>query len=72
MRVKNLKVCGDSGLVISQANGEFQARDETMAKYVKLVQAVMTQFDEFHVEHILREENPKSDALSKFAFSKFK
>ncbi|XP_074355803.1 uncharacterized protein LOC141695458 [Apium graveolens] len=40
-----------------------------MDKYVLLVRAVMTQFDECHVEHILREENAKADALSKFASS---
>ncbi|KAL8088405.1 hypothetical protein AgCh_038254 [Apium graveolens] len=61
LRVKNLKVCGDSKLVISQVKGEFEARDETMAKYVRLVRAVMTQFDECHVKHIPREENSKAD-----------
>ncbi|XP_074376973.1 uncharacterized protein LOC141718488 [Apium graveolens] len=40
-----------------------------MAKYVHLVRAMMTQFDECHVEHIPREENSKADALSKFASS---
>ncbi|XP_074352027.1 uncharacterized protein LOC141691187 [Apium graveolens] len=40
-----------------------------MAKYVRLVRAVMTQFDECHVEHISSEENIKDDALSKFASS---
>ncbi|XP_074323847.1 uncharacterized protein LOC141660757 [Apium graveolens] len=70
LRVKNLKVCGDSKLVISQVKEEFEARDETMAKYVCLVRSVMTQFDECHVEHIPRDENAKVDALSKFASSK--
>ncbi|XP_074346937.1 uncharacterized protein LOC141685750 [Apium graveolens] len=70
LRVKNLKVCGDSKLVVSQVKGEFEARDETMAKYMRLVRAVMTQFDECHVEHISREENTKADALYKFASSK--
>ncbi|KAL8091953.1 hypothetical protein AgCh_034288 [Apium graveolens] len=67
LRVKNLKVCGDSKLVISLVKGEFEGRDDTMAKYVRLVRAVMTQFDECHIEHIPREENAKADALSKFA-----
>ncbi|KAL8108705.1 hypothetical protein AgCh_008657 [Apium graveolens] len=69
LRVKNLKVRGDSKLIISQVKGEFEARDDTMAKYVRLVRAVMTQFNECHVEHIPREENVKADALSKFASS---
>ena len=42
LRVKTLKVCGDSRLVVSQVNGEFEARDEVMAKYLKLVKAIMT------------------------------
>ncbi|XP_074342348.1 uncharacterized protein LOC141679874 [Apium graveolens] len=40
-----------------------------MVKYVRLVRAVMTLFDECHVEHISREENAKADALSKSALS---
>ncbi|XP_074375272.1 uncharacterized protein LOC141717046 [Apium graveolens] len=56
-------------LVISQVKGEFEAIDETMTKYVRLARAVITQFDECHVEHIPREENAKADALSKFASS---
>ncbi|XP_074376931.1 uncharacterized protein LOC141718446 [Apium graveolens] len=69
LRVKNLKVCGDSKLVVSQVNGEFEDRDETMSKYVRLVRAVMTQFDKCHVEYIQMEENSKANALSKFAYS---
>ncbi|KAL8149562.1 hypothetical protein AgCh_006532 [Apium graveolens] len=67
LRVKNLKVYGDSKQVISQVKGEFEERDDTMAKYVRLVRAVMIQFDECHFEHIPSEENAKADALSKFA-----
>ncbi|XP_074324221.1 uncharacterized protein LOC141661135 [Apium graveolens] len=33
MRVKNLKVCGDSKLIISQVKREFEVRDEIMARY---------------------------------------
>nr|XP_017221373.1 PREDICTED: uncharacterized protein LOC108198111 [Daucus carota subsp. sativus] len=69
LRVKNLKVCGDSRLVVSQVNGEFEAREETMLKYLRIVKAQMTQFKECLVEHIPREENTKADALSQFASS---
>ncbi|XP_074341933.1 uncharacterized protein LOC141679330 [Apium graveolens] len=40
-----------------------------MAKYVRLVRAMIIKFDECHFEHIPREENAKADALSKFASS---
>ena len=42
LRVKNLKICGDSRLVVSQINGEYEARDETMKKYLRRVKAQMT------------------------------
>lgn len=63
LRVKNLKVCGDSSLVILQVNREFEVKDETTTKYLKLVKAVMTQFKECYVEHIHREENIKANAI---------
>ncbi|XP_063949979.1 uncharacterized protein LOC135152800 [Daucus carota subsp. sativus] len=52
-----------------EVNGEFEAREETMLKYLRIVKAQMTQFKECLVEHIPREENTKADALSQFASS---
>ena len=69
LKVENLKVYGDSKLVVSQVNGEFEAREEVMVKYLRLVKAMMTQFEECQVEYVPREENTKADALSKFASS---
>ncbi|XP_074337389.1 uncharacterized protein LOC141674577 [Apium graveolens] len=39
---KNLKVCGDSRLVVAQVNGEFEAKDDTMAKYLRVVKGILT------------------------------
>ncbi|XP_074342588.1 uncharacterized protein LOC141680194 [Apium graveolens] len=69
VRAKNLKVCGDSRLVVAQVNGEFEAKDDTMAKYLRVVKGILTQFDEWYAEHIPREENTTADALSQFASS---
>ena len=41
LRVKNIKVCGDSRLVVAQVNGKLEAKDQTMAKYLMIVKAVM-------------------------------
>nr|XP_017245356.1 PREDICTED: uncharacterized protein LOC108217014 [Daucus carota subsp. sativus] len=54
---------------IPKVNGEFEAREETMLKYLKIVKAQMTQFEECLVEYIPNEENAKADALSQFASS---
>ncbi|XP_074348962.1 uncharacterized protein LOC141687835 [Apium graveolens] len=65
-RDENLKVCGDSRLVVAQFNGEFEAKEDTMVKYLRVVKEIMTQFDEWYAEHVPREENTIDDALSQF------
>ncbi|XP_074346371.1 uncharacterized protein LOC141685149 [Apium graveolens] len=72
VRAKNLKVCGDSRLVVAQVNGEFEAKDDTMAKYLRAVKGILTQFDEWYATHVPREENTTADALSQFASSEIK
>ncbi|XP_074359948.1 uncharacterized protein LOC141700073 [Apium graveolens] len=66
MRAKNLKIYGDSRLVVAQVNGEFEAKDDTTAKYMRDVKGILIQFDVWYVKHVLREENTTTDALSKF------
>ena len=34
LRFKNIKICGDSRLVVSQVNGEYEAKEETMKEYL--------------------------------------
>ncbi|XP_074336007.1 uncharacterized protein LOC141673173 [Apium graveolens] len=69
VRTKNLKVCGDSKLVVSQVNGEFEAKDDIMVKYLRVVNGILTQFDEWYVKHVPREVNTMADALSQFVSS---
>ena len=69
LRAKNMKICGDSRLVISQVNVEYEARNETMMKYLRIVRAMRMYFDECTIEHIPQEKNIKDDALSQFASS---
>ncbi|XP_074351819.1 uncharacterized protein LOC141690966 [Apium graveolens] len=69
VRAKSLKICGDPRLVVAQVNGEFETKDDSMAKYLRAVKEIVTQFDEWYAEHVLREKNIICDALSKFASS---
>ncbi|XP_074377060.1 uncharacterized protein LOC141718580 [Apium graveolens] len=46
VRAKIFKICGDSRLVVAQFNGEFEAKDDTMAKYLRVLKGILTQFDE--------------------------
>ncbi|XP_074376865.1 uncharacterized protein LOC141718382 [Apium graveolens] len=52
VRDKNIKICGDSRLVV--------------AKYLRVVKGILTQFGEWYAEHVPREGNTTAYALSKF------
>ena len=69
LRVRNLKVHGDSKLVVFQVNGEFEAWEDTMLRYLRIVKTQMALFEECIVEYVPREKNTKADALSQFASS---
>ena len=51
-RAKNMKICGDSILMISQVNKEYEARDEIMMKDLRIVRAMRTHFEEYTIEYI--------------------
>ncbi|XP_071728143.1 uncharacterized protein [Rutidosis leptorrhynchoides] len=75
LEVKELSVYVDSQLVANQFNGIFEAPDESMQKYLKLVQELAVDFDLFQITRVSRTMNKKADALSKLAaltFSHFK
>lgn len=57
----------DSQLVVSQLNGEYEAKDETMAAYVRRVRTTAQLLRSFTIQHIPRSENRQADALSKLA-----
>ncbi|XP_071687521.1 uncharacterized protein [Rutidosis leptorrhynchoides] len=75
LEVKELLVYVDSQLVANQFNGIFEAHDESMQKYLKLVQELAFDFDLFLITQVSRTLNKKANALSKLAaltFSHFK
>ena len=69
LRVKNINMGGDSRLIVLQVNGNYEAKEETMKEYVRIIRALMTQFKECHIEHIPRDENMKFDASLKYGSS---
>ncbi|XP_071705000.1 uncharacterized protein [Rutidosis leptorrhynchoides] len=73
--VKELSVYVDSHLVANQFSGIFEAHDESMQKYLNLVQELAVDFDLFQITQVSRTLNKKADVLSKLAaltFSHFK
>ncbi|XP_021860120.2 uncharacterized protein [Spinacia oleracea] len=59
----------DSQLIGSQVNGEYEAKDATMIKYLEIVNQEMQPLKNFEVRRIPRAENNKANALSKLASS---
>uniref|UniRef100_A0A2N9HMF9 RNA-directed DNA polymerase n=1 Tax=Fagus sylvatica TaxID=28930 RepID=A0A2N9HMF9_FAGSY len=65
-----LRVFCDSQLVVNQISGEYQARDERMALYLRAVKNSMSKFEFIQVEQIGREHNSHADILAKLATAK--
>uniref|UniRef100_A0A2N9HDB7 Uncharacterized protein n=1 Tax=Fagus sylvatica TaxID=28930 RepID=A0A2N9HDB7_FAGSY len=64
-----LKIRSDSQLIVGQVNGEYEAREDRMTKYLKLVRNAMKWFDEVILVQVPREQNTEADALAKLASS---
>jgi ribonuclease HI len=70
MEAKHLQVKSDSQLVVSQVQGNFQAKDEQLIKYLTKVDLLKQGFNSFDIEHIPREKNERADLLAKLASTK--
>uniref|UniRef100_A0A2N9F5Z7 Uncharacterized protein n=1 Tax=Fagus sylvatica TaxID=28930 RepID=A0A2N9F5Z7_FAGSY len=67
--VNRLKIRSDSQLIVGQVNGEYEAREDRMTKYLKLVKNAMRWFDEVILVQVPREQNTEADALAKLTSS---
>ncbi|XP_065039381.1 uncharacterized protein LOC135673910 [Musa acuminata AAA Group] len=67
MRVTDIRVTTDSQLVARQLDGEYEARDPTMAKYLAQVKNLATKFVHFELSNVPRSENQRADTLAKLA-----
>ncbi|XP_019104863.1 uncharacterized protein LOC109134909 [Beta vulgaris subsp. vulgaris] len=76
----NIKMCKEAGafeieakrdflLVVSQVNGDFECKEASMTKYMKLIQEEIKTLKRFVLDQIPRSENHQADALSKLASS---
>ncbi|XP_050895439.1 uncharacterized protein LOC127102065 [Lathyrus oleraceus] len=63
LRIKILKVYGDSALVISKVKGYWEARDHKLIPYKEHVLKLITYFDEITLNNIPGEENQLDNAL---------
>ena len=61
---KSIKLFSDSRLVVSQARGEFKAKDERMQGYLSKVKCLQLKFDSFNLLHVPRSGNAYADSLA--------
>src|SRR3954469_11348628 len=66
---REVMIYTDSQLVASQVNGNYQAKNDTLAEYLTFVREKMKKFSKADVEHIPREHNSRADVLSKLAIT---
>ena len=63
-KVKNLKVYGDSALIIYQLQGDWLTQDSRMILYHKLTMEIVEKFEVINFEHLLCKNNRMADALA--------
>ena len=66
---RNLIVQADSQLIIGQVKGDYEAKEERMQKYLKIVQRLSQHFDNLDFVQIPRAKNLKVDFLANLALS---
>jgi ribonuclease HI len=63
-------VYGDSLVVISQVNKDWDCSTDTMNKYCAAVQKLEDKFEGLEFHHVERDRNTTADALSKLGSSR--
>ena len=66
---KVVNIFSNSRLVIGQVNGELEARDERMQRYLDQVKCLQSRFNSFSLLHIPRSGNTHANSLATLATS---
>lgn len=66
----NISIFLDSELVVKQINGEYKVKNERMGLLFKKTHELLSRFDFWKINHVLRDKNTEADELSKQGLSK--
>ena len=61
---ENIQVYSDSQLIINQVQGEYQAKDDSMTRYLAVAQHLIKKFKSCKLTQIPREQYSQADALA--------
>ncbi|GAV67969.1 RVT_3 domain-containing protein [Cephalotus follicularis] len=67
LEVQKIEASSDSQLVVGLANGEYEAREDLMMKYLSYFQGMKSEFKVLRIMKVPRAENVRADQLSKLA-----
>ncbi|GAV58100.1 RVT_3 domain-containing protein [Cephalotus follicularis] len=67
LEVQRIEASSDSQLVVGLANGEYEAREELMIKYLAHFQGLKSAFEDLRIVKVPRAENVRAAQLSKLA-----
>jgi ribonuclease HI len=70
LSIRKLMVYGDSLVVISQINKDWDCSTDSMGKYCAAVQKLEDKFEGLEFHHVERDRNAAADALSKLGSSR--
>ncbi|XP_043714611.1 uncharacterized protein Mb2253c-like [Telopea speciosissima] len=67
IQVKRLAIRADSQLIVNQVNGDYEAKDDRMATYLKEAKKLVSSFETFEISRVPRRKNKKADVLSRLS-----
>ena len=67
--VRNLKLNSDLKLVVGQMTNEYEAKEYRMKRYLTLTNQLVSNFDDFKITQLPREENSEADEVARLASS---
>ena len=67
MGISQLKIFGDSKLIINQILEHYDVKKEDLIPYFKYTKKLLANFEAITLEHVPRKENRQADALANLA-----
>ncbi|XP_074293140.1 uncharacterized protein LOC141620073 [Silene latifolia] len=64
LKIRHLKVCSDSKLIVNHVNDSYEARDSRMMAYLDVAKELTLRFATFNIKQIPRDQNAEADALA--------
>ncbi|XP_074289290.1 uncharacterized protein LOC141614446 [Silene latifolia] len=64
LKIKYLKICCDSKLIVNHVNDSYETRDSRMMAYLDVAKELTLRFATFNIKQIPRDQNAEADALA--------